>query len=83
MENYYIFTTSVYDTLDKNKIYSQEYDLARENVALLATEELTGFTREYTNSTDMINYLNSESSWPYFTEFRFEDEYIPSIDDIL
>ena len=83
MENYYIFTTSVYDTLDKNKIYSQEYDLARENVALLATEELTGFTREYTNSTDIINYLNSEGSWPYFTEFRFEDEYIPSIDDIL
>jgi hypothetical protein len=82
MDNYYIFTTSVYDTIDKDKIYSREYDWNKENVALLATEPLTGFIREYNNSSDMVNYLNSQSSWPIFGDLRFEEEYIPEIDDI-
>jgi len=51
-------------------------------VALLATEPLTGFIREYNNSSDMVNYLNSQSSWPIFGDLRFEEEYIPEIDDI-
>ena len=52
MDNYYIFTTSVYDTIDKDKIYSREYDWNKENVVLLATEPLTGFTKEFNNSSD-------------------------------
>ena len=81
MNNYYIFTTSVYDTIDKDKIYSREYDWSKENVVLLATEPLTGFTKEFNNSSDTVTYLNSQSSWPPFDEFRFEEEYIPAIDD--
>tara|TARA_R110000824_G_scaffold115132_3_gene266102 strand:+ start:4772 stop:5017 length:246 start_codon:yes stop_codon:yes gene_type:complete len=81
MDNYYIFTTSVYDTIDKSKIYSREYDWSKEHVVLLATEELTGFTKEFTNNTDTITYLNSQISWPIFDELRFEEEYIPEIDD--
>ena len=80
--NYYIFTKSVYDTIDKDKIYSRGYDSNKENVVLLATEVLTGFTKEFSNDTDTTTYLNSQSSWPPFDEFRFEEEYIPSIDDI-
>ena len=83
MDNYYIFTTSVYDTIDKDKIYSREYDWNHENVALLATEPLTGFVKEYNNSSDIVNYLNSQSTWPIFGELRFEEEYIPAIDDVL
>ena len=83
MDNYYIFTTSVYDTIDKDKIYSREYDWNKENVALLATEPLTGFAKEYNNSLDLVNYLNSQSTWPIFGELRFEEEYIPAIDDVL
>jgi|TARA_R110000851_G_C12629287_1_gene517615 hypothetical protein len=81
MDNYYIFTTSVYDTIDKDKIYSREYDWSKENVVLLATEPLTGFSKEFSNDTDTITYLNSESSWPDFGELRFEEQYIPEIDD--
>jgi hypothetical protein len=83
MNNYYIFTTSVYDTIAKDKIYSREYDWNKHNVALLATEPLTGFTREYDNSSDIITYLNSQSSWPDFGVLRFEEEYIPAIDDLI
>jgi hypothetical protein len=82
MNNYYIFTTTIYDTIDKNKIYSREYDWSKDNVALLATEPLTGFTREYDNSSDFVTYLNSQSSWPIFGDLRFEEEYIPAIDDL-
>ena len=82
MDNYYIFTTSVYDTIDKDKIYSRNYDVNKETVLLLATEPLTGFTKEYTSSSDIITYLNSQSSWNEFGELAFEDEYIPAIDDI-
>lgn len=81
MDNYYIFTKTVYDTLDQDKIYSRYYDVNKENVALLATESLTGFTKEYTSSSDIITYLNSQSSWSYFGELDFEDEYIPTIDN--
>ena len=81
MDNYYIFTKTVYDTLDKDKIYSRYYDVNKENFALLATEPLTGFTKEYTSSSDIITYLNSQSSWDEFGELDFEDEYIPNIDD--
>ena len=81
MDNYYIFTTSVYDTIDKDKIYSREYDWNKENVVLLATEPLTGFTKEFDNSSDTVTYLNSQSSWPSFSNLRFEEEYIPAIDD--
>ena len=81
MNNYYIFTTTVYDTLDKNKIYSREYDWNEDNVALLATEPLTGFTQQFNNSSDIITYLNGQSSWPDFGLLRFEEEYIPAIDD--
>lgn len=82
MNNYYIFTKTVYDTLDQDKIYSRYYDVNKENVALLATEPLTGFTKEYTSSSDIITYLNNQSSWPYFGELDFEDAYIPTIDDL-
>ena len=82
MDNYYIFTTSVYDTIDKDKIYSREYDWRKETVALLATEPLTGFIKEYNNSSDFVAYLNSQSSWPIFGDLRFEEEYIPAIDDV-
>ena len=82
MDNYYIYTTSVYDTIDKDKIYSREYDWSKENVALLATEPLTGFIKEYNNSSDFVAYLNSQSSWPIFDVLRFEEEYIPAIDDV-
>ena len=81
MDNYYIFTKTVYDTLDQDKIYSRYYDVNKENVALLATEPLTGFTKEYTSSSDIITYLNSQSTWDEFGELDFEDEYIPAIDD--
>jgi len=82
MGNYYIFTTSVYDTIDNDKIYSREYDWSKENVALLATKPLTGFIKEYNNSSDFVVYLNSQSSWPIFDILRFEEEYIPTIDDL-
>jgi len=83
MDNYYIFTTSVYDTIDKDKIYSRNYDVNKENVVLLATEPLIGFTKEFNNTSDTVTYLNSQSSWGYFDILQFEDEYIPAIDDTL
>ena len=81
--NYYIFTSTVFNTLDKTKIYSREYDINKENVALLATEPLTGFTQEFTSDTDINTYLTNQGTWHNANaELRFEDEYIPAIDDI-
>ena len=54
---YYIFTTSVFNTLDKSKIYSIGYDESRANVSLAATETLTGFIREFDNYEDMNTFL--------------------------
>lgn len=81
MDNYYIFTTTVYNTLDKDKIYSRYYNANKENVVLLATEPLSGFSEEFSNETDTVTYINKESGWPDLGELAFEDEYIPSIDD--
>ena len=81
-EYYYIYTTSVFETLDKNKIYSMNYDESKQNVALLATEPLTGFVQEFSNYTEIGEYLNNQGPWyQEDPELRFEDEYIPSIDD--
>ena len=81
-EYYYIYTTSVFNTLDKNLIYSINYDTTRDNVSLLATEPLTGFTREFDNYEDIGLYLNNQGTWyQEDPELRFDDEYIPSIDD--
>ena len=81
MDNYYIFTTTLYNTLDKDKIYSRYYNSNKENVVLLATEPLSGFSEEFSNETDTITYLNSDGGWPTLGELAFEDEYIPEIDD--
>ena len=82
MNNYYIFTTTVYNTLDKDKIYSRYYNTNKENVVLLATETLTGFSEEFSNESDTVTYLNKDVGWPELGELGFEDEYIPSIDDV-
>ena len=80
--NYYIFTTPIYDTLDKDKIYSRYYDNTKENVVLLATQALTEFTKEFTTDTDTLTYItNNQSNWPVLDELSFEEEYIPRIDD--
>lgn len=79
---YYIFTTTVFNTLDKNKIYSMVYDKKEENVALLSTELLSGFTNEFENYEEIGEYLNTQGTWyEEDPELRFEDEYIPSLDD--
>ena len=79
---YYIFTTTIFNTLDKSKIYSIGYDESRTNVSLAATETLTGFTREFDNYEDIGEYLNNQGTWyQEDPELRFDDEYIPSIDD--
>ena len=81
-EYYYIYTTTVFETLDKNKIYSINYDESKQNVSLLATQPLSGFTQEFNNYTDIGEYLNNQGTWyQEDPELRFEDEYIPSIDD--
>ncbi len=81
-EYYYIYTTSEFNRLDKSKIYSMNYDKNEQNVSLLATEPLTGFTKEFSNYTDIGEYLNNQGTW-WEEEpcLRFEDQYIPSIDD--
>jgi hypothetical protein len=81
MDNYYIFTTTVYNTLNKDKIYSRYYDVNKENVVLLATETLSGFSEEFSNESDTVTYINKEGGWPDLGELAFEDKYIPSIDD--
>ncbi len=79
---YYIYTISVFETLDKSKIYSINYDENKQNVSLLATEPLTEFTKEFNNHTDIGEYLNNQGTWyQEDPELRFENEYIPTIDD--
>ena len=81
-EYYYIYTTGVFETLDKTKIYSMNYDESKQNVSLLATEPLIGFTKEFSNYTEIGEYLNNQGTWyQEDPELRFEDEYIPTIDD--
>ena len=81
MDNYYIFTKTVYDTLDKDKIYSRYYNTNKENVVLLATEPLSGFSEEFSNEPDTVTYLNSVGGWSTLGELAFEDKYIPKIDN--
>ena len=79
---YYIFTTSVFNTLDKNHIYSLVYDKNHENVALLSTQLLSGSTEEFDTYDEIGVYLTNNGDWyEEDAELRFEDEYIPSIDD--
>ena len=81
-EYYYIYQTSVFNTLDKTQIYSINYDESKENVSLLATTPLSGFTQEFSNYTEIGEYLNNQGTWyQEDPELRFEDQYIPSIDD--
>ena len=81
-EYYYIYQTSVFNTLDKTQIFSVNYDESKENVSLLATTPLSGFTQEFSNYTEIGEYLNNQGTWyQEDPELRFEDQYIPSIDD--
>ena len=52
--NYYIYTSTLFDSLDKTKIYSRFYDNNKENVVLLATEALTGYDQSFTSDTATI-----------------------------
>ena len=80
--NYYIYTSTLFDSLDKTKIYSRFYDNNKENVVLLATEALTGYDQSFTSDTATIIYIqNNQGVWPPMEELHFEDEYIPKIDD--
>jgi len=58
------------------------YDKKEENVALLSTDLLRGFTHEFENYEEIGEYLNTQPTWyQEDPELRFEDEYIPSLDD--
>ena len=81
MEYYYLYTQSNFDNLDKTKIYSRFLSNTG-YVVLLATEELSGYSKAFVDENDCITYITSnQSSWGNLFDLDFGMQYIPSIDD--
>ncbi len=85
--NYYIVTTVVFDTLNKNNISFKLVSLDKTKILISTTDNVSSFVEEFANITDCSNYTyTNNTDWVgdgtgVDEETIEEILYIPEIDE--
>ena len=85
--NYYIVTTVVFDTLNKNNISFKLVSLDKTKILISTTDNVSNFVEEFANITDCSNYTyTNNTDWVgdgtgVDEETIEEILYIPEIDE--